>query len=104
MKSHFKGGFGGLVFSLLVFAALLCFLVLAVGDADKNSDQKQMEFLSQALRRAAVSCYAIEGRYPATVQYMEDHYGVVIDHNKFIVDYDISFSNQVPVINVYVKK
>ncbi|MCL2817072.1 MAG: hypothetical protein FWD39_01630 [Clostridiales bacterium] len=103
MKSHFKSGFGGIVFSLLVFAVLLGFLFFAVGDADKSSDLKQREFLLRALRNAAISCYAIEGHYPARLEYLEEHYGVVIDHDKYIVDYEIFSSNIMPVISISIR-
>ena len=105
MKSHFKSGFSGIIFSLLVFAVLLGFLFFAVGDADKNSDLKQQEFLLQALRKAAISCYAIEGFYPPNLEYLEEHYGVIIDHSKFEVDYDVfAGSGVMPVIDVYPKQ
>jgi len=102
MKSHFRQGFlKGIILPVLLFAVLVGFLLLAVKDADTNSDIKQQEFILQALHKAAVSCYAIEGRYPANVKYMEDRYGVVIDHDKYLVDYDIFASNIMPVIRVY---
>ena len=51
-------------------------------------------------RRATVECYAIEGRYPPDVKYLEDHYGIRIDRKRFNVFYDGFASNILPDITV----
>lgn len=44
--------------------------------------------LTDAIRRASVQCYSIEGRYPPSVEYLEDNYGIVIDRERYNVFYD----------------
>lgn len=56
--------------------------------------------LRDAIRRASVQCYAIEGRYPPSVEYLEDHYGIVIDRDRYYVFYDGWASNVMPDITV----
>ena len=59
-----------------------------------------MKILQDAVLRATVQCYAIEGMYPPDVQYLEDNYGVVYDHDRFIVHYEVFASNILPDITV----
>jgi len=47
-----------------------------------------------------VQCYAIEGRYPPSVAYLEENYGVKIDRERFDVFYEGFASNIMPSITV----
>ena len=56
--------------------------------------------LEEALRRTAVSCYAAEGVYPPTLEYMEEHYGIQIDRTRYTVHYEVFATNIMPDITV----
>jgi len=58
--------------------------------------------LELAVRRSAVACYAAEGIYPPTLDYLVEHYGVQIE-DQYIVYYDIFASNLMPDITVLEK-
>jgi|GEM_PF-1169678 len=53
-----------------------------------------------AVLKGAVQCYAVEGRYPESLSYLEQHYGVSYDKDKFIVSYEITGSNRMPQVTV----
>ena len=81
---------------LLSAAALLLLVgVFAVGAL---SGQKGEESLRRAVTRASVQCYAIEGRYPPSVEYLEENYGVRIDRDRYNVFYNGFASNVMPEI------
>ena len=44
--------------------------------------------------------YAIEGRYPPSVEYLEEHYGIQIDRERYNVFYSGFASNIMPDITV----
>ena len=54
-----------------------------------SQDRAQLE---QAITNAAVSCYAIEGSYPESIEYLVENYGIQIDTKRFTVKYGIIFS------------
>lgn len=56
--------------------------------------------LKNAISRATVQCYAIEGRYPPSVEYLEEHYGIQIDRKRYHVFYEGFASNIMPDITV----
>ena len=56
----------------------------------------QQESLEKAIARDIVQCYAIEGQYPPTLQYMEEHYGLTYDKDTFFVDYQPIAANLYP--------
>ena len=56
--------------------------------------------LEDAIHRAVVSCYATEGFYPPTLDYVEEHYGIQIDSSRYAVFYEIFAENLMPDITV----
>lgn len=56
--------------------------------------------LRRAITRACVQCYAIEGRYPPSVEYLTERYGVQIDEEQYYVFYSGFASNLMPDITV----
>ncbi|MEG0996542.1 MAG: hypothetical protein RSH26_06225, partial [Clostridia bacterium] len=50
--------------------------------------------------RATMLCYAVEGRYPASVEELRAHYGLAYDESRFIVSLDGFASNLLPNISV----
>ena len=43
-----------------------------------------------------LSCYALEGAYPSSVQYLEDNYGLTYDKDKYAIGYVAIGSNIMP--------
>ena len=66
----------------------------------KKADARGADTLRDAIRRASVQCYAIEGRYPPSVDYLEENYGILIDRDKYDVFYSGFASNFMPDITV----
>ena len=88
------------VLGLLVFAAVAAWMVLGVREASEVSDREGLHLAEQAVRQAAVSCYALEGTYPATYEDLKRSSGIAVDEEKYSVFYDIFASNIMPDITV----
>lgn len=85
---------------LLVFAAVAAWMVRGVGEAAEVSDREGLRMAQQAVRQAAVSCYALQGAYPATYEDLKSSSGVAVDEEKYVVFYEIFASNIMPEITV----
>lgn len=98
-KNAFGAAARALLLPVVAVAAALCFFTalsnLESGRADEGRRQ-----LEEALRRSAVACYAAEGMYPPDLTYLEDHYGLQIDADRYTVYYDVFASNLMPDITV----
>lgn len=84
---------------LLALAVLLCFLQ-SLDTLERDLRREGRQQLEQALRRTAAVCYAIEGQYPPSVEYMERHYGLQYDRGAYTVHYLIFASNLMPDVTV----
>lgn len=80
---------------ILCFVLILFFLYFTYHMNQSNLD-KQYESLNLALQHDIVHCYAVEGTYPPSLQYMVEHYGLLYDHDLFYVDYQPIGSNIYP--------
>ncbi|RKM62025.1 hypothetical protein D6855_00995 [Butyrivibrio sp. CB08] len=84
------------VISVVIFVLIAVFFIQAVEYSGRSSIEKEQESLESAIARDIVQCYAIEGMYPPSLQYMEDHYGLTYDSNVFFVDYQPIAANLYP--------
>ena len=75
-------------------------LVWCVGTLGERAGQEGLAQAEQAIRRAAVECYALEGWYPDSLDYLCAHYGVRVDTSRYLVDYQFVASNLMPDITV----
>jgi len=98
-KSRLHISARGVILPIVLACALLFFLA-AVGNLDSGHREEGRQQLDRALRRAAVACYAAEGIYPPSVEYMEQYYGIQIDESRYLVIYDAFAENLMPDITV----
>ncbi len=90
----------GCVLSLAVFGMVISLFLNGADSFSKRMEAEGAETLQKALRRACVQCYAIEGRYPPGVSYLEEEYGILIDETRYDVFYSGFASNVMPDITV----
>ena len=86
--------------TLLLFLAIAGVLVYGLNEAAASSGAEAKRIAEESIRRAVVSCYALEGSYPETYGYLRDNYGLQIDEDRIIVHYEIFASNIMPDITV----
>lgn len=85
--------------ALVILGVLLCFL-LALSRLEAGRQEAGKQQLEDALRRGAVACYAAEGFYPPSVDYLVEHYGLCYDGDAYLVHYELAASNLMPEITV----
>lgn len=90
----------GQFISLGAFSLAVVLFVSSALTFSKRSGERGAETLRDAIRRASVQCYAIEGRYPPSVEYLEENYGIKIDRDRYDVFYSGFASNFMPDITV----
>lgn len=85
---------------LIVLLLTAVWFLAAAGNVDAGQQEAGRQQLEEALRRAAVACYAAEGIYPPTVDYLTQHYGIQIDRERYYVFYEVFAENLMPEITV----
>lgn len=90
----------GLFATAIVFIPVLTVIIIGLGNAKVSVDGQGQRLAEDAVRRAAVSCYAFEGSYPESYKYLKEHYNLKINEEIYTVDYNIFASNVMPDITV----
>ena len=55
------------------------------------------------MTRSAAQCYAVEGVYPSSLEYLVENYGLVLNHDRYNIIYDSFSSNLPPTVEVLEK-
>lgn len=85
---------------VLLMILVLCGVWFLVTRLGRSSGTAQTEFVTDAVHNAALTCYAVEGAYPTSLEYLRAHYGLAYDQSRYLVRYDSFGSNLMPDISV----
>jgi len=66
------------------------------GDFFRLTRREAKARLEDALRRSCAACYAAEGRYPQSLDELEDRYGLQLDEEHYAVFYEPFGPNLMP--------
>ena len=91
------------IWQILSFTFLIGFVIFfisGINTVDDSTASEQAKSLESAVRRSVAQCYAVEGTYPPSLDYLKDHYGLIYDADKFYIDYTAFGSNIMPDITI----
>ena len=88
------------VAAILIFVALIVAFVFLVNNITGKGNGKEMDIVRDAVKNAALTCYAVEGMYPEDLTYLREHYNLSYNEEKYHVFYEPLASNLMPSIKV----
>lgn len=84
---------------------ILAVLILAVAAglylgiarfSGQDMNEEGAKALKAAVERCALQCYVVEGVYPPSLSYLEENYGLTVNHEDFYITYEAFASNLPP--------
>lgn len=85
----------------VVAVALACAMVwVALTYSSDVAREQGAKALRESVVTAAMQCCAVEGSYPTSVKHLEEHYGLVINHDDYRVSYEWLGDNIAPSVVV----
>ncbi len=84
-----------------LFLIVVVAVIIGVQNVSKSSEGESLRTMEQAVRRSVVQCYALEGRYPPSLDYLQEHYGLHLDTDKYVYHYQVTGANLLPQIVVF---
>ena len=70
-----------LALGVALFAAIAVWMVQGVREAARISEEEGLRIAQEAVERAVVSCYSLEGVYPATYEDLKAKSGLAINED-----------------------
>jgi CDP-diacylglycerol pyrophosphatase len=93
-----------ITFLVLVAAIIMLAAGLMLKQEAEAAAADQAKSIRQAVYDRALQCYVIEGAYPASLSYLEEKYGLAVNHKAYIVEYSAYAENQPPEIRVIARE
>ena len=87
----------------LVMVVLLAGSVLVINSMVSAGDAGEVRMVQDAVKNAALTCFAVEGAFPYDLDYLRENYGLAYDEEKYLVLYEAFASNQMPEIRVTIR-
>lgn len=84
----------------VLLAAMLIWFVISVKSADASRSERELTALKNSVENSITMCYAFEGAYPESVEYLVSNYGLIFDNDKYIIHYDVFAPNLRPTVVV----
>ena len=81
---------------LLAIVTVLIAAVVLVNRIDTAQDTAETDIVRDAVKNAALTCYAVEGAYPDSVEYLRENYHLAYDEDRYMITYDAFASNMLP--------
>lgn len=86
----------GIGLVMLLFAiALIIALWVGFGFLSDQAKEQGAQTLRDSIVDASMQCFAIEGYYPPSLEYLQDNYGLSVNENDYVVVY-VAFASNVP--------
>ena len=86
--------------SIAIFIALILSFVLLINGITTKNNGRELQIVRDAVKNAALTCYAVEGVYPDDLEYLREHYHLSYNEEKYHVFYEPLASNLMPFIKV----
>lgn len=92
------------LFTIILSVAIAVMMVVGFRETAEKRRIQSIQTASDSLMRAIVTCYAIEGCYPESYDYIKENYEICINENKLIVFYSALGSNIMPSFRIIEKR
>lgn len=89
------------IITLPFMAIALVILVQSLSGYGATNTALNKSNVQDIVEKYAIQCYASEGSYPPDLAYLVEHYGLILDEERYIYDYDIFASNIMPEIIIH---
>lgn len=99
-----KTGKKWILWLLVVLAVAGVLLLFFAQHPEQVLEDSGTEAIRAAVQRSALQCYAVEGVYPSRLEYLEENYGLQVNHEDYYVNYEAFASNMPPTVRVVRRK
>lgn len=89
---------------ILLVTVILIVTVYAFNSTSSYSSKEDLQRISETISQLSLKCYSIEGKYPKDVNYLKEHYGLLLNDDEYQVIYYYEGENLEPQIEVFKKE
>jgi len=87
-------------FIILVMCVALVISGASMFGFKESADDGATQRVEDAVRRAVMTYYAIEGHFPPSLHYLAENYALILNEDRYFYFYEVFGSNLMPHIQV----
>ena len=88
---------------LAIIAVILIGVIIVTDKLNQAYVKIDATEAENTVKEYAVQCYALEGSYPDSLDYLTENYTLTLDKDKFVYHYNYIGANMIPEITVFPK-
>ena len=88
------------IIPIVLFALMLSWVIVSLTNTSRSAGRQEMAAVKGTIENGITMCYAIEGAYPPSLEYLSENYGITYDTAKYVVRYDRFADNVRPTVRV----
>ena len=88
---------------LVCVVSVLYATILAFNSTSTYSSREEINRITTTVEGLLLKCYSIEGRYPETIAYLKEHYGLLVNEDDYAIIYYYEGDNLQPRVEVFKK-
>jgi flagellar basal body-associated protein FliL len=89
-----------IICAVVATCAVVVVLCIALNLVFTNAKEQGAASIRNTILDSAMQCAAIEGSFPTNLAYLEDHYDLRVNHDDYVVIYEVLASNTLPSVVV----
>ena len=89
--------------SIILIIAFIFICIINIDGFWDGKQEKSTKSIEDAVRKMALECYALEGSFPPSVEYLKENYGLIVNNDAYFYHYQANGSNMPPDIKVMKK-
>lgn len=89
------------LFLLIIIVIIIMVSFISINNFWENNNDIQPDRIKEAIESMCIQCYALEGSYPPDLEYLKEHYGLILNDDAYFYYYEIFASNVMPYVEVY---
>jgi hypothetical protein len=93
-------GIFGVILPVGILLVILVLFSIGINYLVQANEQEALDSARNAIMRSTTHFYAVEGFYPPNISVLVEHYGLLLDEERFIFHYNAFASNIMPHIVV----
>ena len=92
-----------IIVAVLVIAVAGGITLISLQDVGSHYSDTRLAEIKSTVLSCVAQCYALEGRYPPDLGYLENNYGLRLDTDRYLYHYEMFASNIFPDVQVFLK-
>ena len=90
--------------AVLLFLGIFLAFTYGLSGISKKTTAEEAKSLHRSISRGISHCYATNGFYPESLDYLKEHYHISYDTDKYFVDYQALGENIFPDVTIIEKQ